>query len=118
MRVLRKGVVVPALPSLLMLGLFYSLAVHMYGGLGGWPTAFGRAGWPALLVAHEYITVYFFSSLIWFGIFIWPVAMLLSLLVPRWRRIAPYFALYALLFLMCWGLMQLAPGPFLDWWID
>ena len=47
-----------------------------------------------------------------------PVAILLCLFVPRWKRFVPYFALYRLLFVVCWGLMQLAPEPFLYWWRD
>src|SRR5260221_12372351 len=115
MSVSRKRVVISTAPSLLMLGLFYSLAAHMYKGLGQWPTGFGRPGWPASLVAHEYMTTYWFTALIWFGIFVWPLLMLLSLLVPRWRQAVPYLAIYGLTFLACWGLMQLAPEGFLYW---
>ncbi len=101
-----------------MLGLFYSLALHMYRSLGGWPTSIGERGFPASLVAHANITMYFFIALIWFGMFALPVAILVCLLRQPWRRFVPYFALYALAFLVCWGLMQLAPEPFLYWWRD
>ena len=37
---------------------------------------------------------------------------------PCWRRFLRYWALYALVFWVCWGLMQLAPEPFLYWWRD
>ncbi|MGI8966942.1 MAG: hypothetical protein ACR2H1_12770 [Limisphaerales bacterium] len=118
MRAPRKAIIVSALPNFIMLGLFYSLAFHMYRTLGGWPTSIGERGFPASLVAHAYITMYFFIALIWFGMFILPVAILVCLLRPRWRPFVPYFALYALVFCICFGLMQLAPEPFLYWWRD
>ena len=101
-----------------MLCLFYSLALHMYRSLGGWPTSIGERGFPASLIAHAYLAMYFFIALIWFGILVLPVAILVSLMSPSWRRFVPYFALYALAFLVCWGLMLLAPEPFLYWWRD
>jgi hypothetical protein len=118
MRASRTGIVASALPSIIMLGLFYTLALHMYRSLGGWPTSIGERGFPASLVAHANITVYFFIALILFGMFVLPVAILVCLLRQPWRRLVPYFALYALAFFVCWGLMQLAPEPFLYWWRD
>jgi hypothetical protein len=118
MRVSRTGIVVSALPSLLMLAVFYSLAFHMYRSLGGWPTSIGERGFPPWLLVHVHVAVYFYVALIWFGMFIWPVAVLLCVLVRRWRGVVPYLALYALLFLGCWGLMQFAPEQFLYWWRD
>jgi hypothetical protein len=101
-----------------MLGLFYSLAFHMHRSLGGWPASIGERGFPSSLVAHANVTVYFFVALICFGVFVWPLATAVCLLVPRWRRVVPYLAVYALLSLCCWGLMQLAPAQFLYWWRD
>jgi hypothetical protein len=118
MRASRIGIVTSALPGFIMLGLFYTLALHMYRSLGGWPTSIGERGFPASLVAHANITMYFFIALIWFGIFILPAAILVCLLRQPWRRFVPYFGLYALAFLVCWGLMQLAPDAFLYWWRD
>src|SRR5882672_1486792 len=118
MRASRTGIVLSAAPNLLMLVLFYSLAVHMYWSLGASPTSLGERGFPPSLVAHGYVTMYFFIALIWFGIFILPIAVVTGLLVRAWRRFVPYLALYALLFSICWGLMQLAPESFLYWWRD
>ncbi|HUF60735.1 MAG TPA: hypothetical protein VMN36_01555 [Verrucomicrobiales bacterium] len=118
MRASRTGIVASAVPSFIMLGLFYTLALHMYWSIGGWPTSIGESGFPASLVAHANITMYFFVALIWFGMFVLPVAIILCLLRQPWRRFVSYFALYALAFLVCWGLMQLAPEPFLYWWRD
>ena len=118
MSVSRTGVIVSALPNLLLLGLFYSLALHMFHSLGRWPSSIGDQGFPASLVAHGNVTMYYFVALIWLGMFVWPLAVLLCLLVPRWRRVVPYLGLYAVLFLGCWALMQLAPEQFLNWWRD
>lgn len=118
MRKPHVGIVLSTLPSLLMLGLFYSLAIHMRQSLGGWPTSIGEDGFPPLLVTHAIITTTYFSILILLGIFVFPVAILVCSLVPSWRRVVRYFALYALLFLVCWGLMQFAPEQFLYWWRD
>jgi hypothetical protein len=118
MRLSRTGLAVSVLPSLLMLGLFYSLAIHMRQSLGAWPSSIGDRGFPASLVAHETVTVYFCIAFVAVSVFVVPIAILVCLFVPRWRRFVPYFALYVLLFGICWGLMQFAPEQFLYWWRD
>jgi hypothetical protein len=118
MKVSRTGLVASALPSLLMLGLFYSLALHMRQSLGAWPSSIGDRGFPASLVVHETVTVYFCIAFVVISVFVVPIAILVCLFVPRWRRLVPYFALYALLFGICWELMHLAPEQFLYWWRD
>jgi hypothetical protein len=90
----------------------------MHQSLGAWPTSIGERGFPPLLAAHETITVDFCIAFILFIVFVLPVAILVCLLVPHWRRLVPYFALNALLFVICWGLMQVAPEQFLYWWRD
>jgi hypothetical protein len=118
MKASRTGVVVSALPGLLALGLFYSLAIHMRRALGGWPTGIGEAGFPPSLVAHANIAAYYIAITLTVSFFTLPVAILTCLLVPRWRRFVRYFALYAFVFLVCMLLTQLAPEPFLYWWRD
>ena len=118
MKASRTGIIVSALPSILMLGLFYSLAVHMRQSLGGWPTSIGERGFPPLLIIHAVISVDFCMALLLLSIYILPVAIVVCLLVRRWRRFVPYLALYAFFFAVCWGVMQLAPTDFLDWWRD
>jgi hypothetical protein len=44
---------VTLLPTLVMLGLFYSLAVHMHQSLDGWPRSIGEDGFPASLLTQE-----------------------------------------------------------------
>ena len=53
----RTRITIAALPGLVMLALFYSLALHMHQSLGGWPTSIGERGFPPALVVHSAITV-------------------------------------------------------------
>jgi len=107
-----------ALPSMLSLGLFYSLALHMHHSLGNWPTSIGERGFPPVLVTHANITVDFFVVLLLSSVFVVPTVMLVCAVTPRWRQLLPYLTLYVALFFGCWGLMQCAPEAFLNWWRD
>jgi hypothetical protein len=118
MKISRKGVVISSLPSVMSLGLFYSLALHMHQTLGTWPASIGEAGFPQLLVIHANFSVYFFMVLVLSSVFIVPAMIAVCLATPRWRHSVPYFVLYVMLFFACWGVMQLAPEPFLNWWRD
>jgi hypothetical protein len=118
MKVSRTGILVSALPSLLMLGLFYSLAIHMRYSLGAWPTSIGTRGFSPFLIIHEQVAWHFCSGLVVASLYTVPIAILVCLLVARWRRFVIFFALYALLHAICWGLILLAPSPFLNWWWD
>ena len=114
----RTGLMVAALPGVAMLALFYSLAIHMYHALGGWPTSIGERGFPPALVIHSSVTVYAFVVLI-LSLVVSPVPILACLLVERWRRFAVYFAVYAAAILLCFVLTQVAaPAQFLYWWRD
>ncbi|EEF59023.1 hypothetical protein [Pedosphaera parvula] len=114
----RIGFTVAVLPALLMLALFYSLAIHMHQSLGAWPTSIGERGFPAPLVTHGYIAVNYFGVLVMGSIFVWPVAFLLCLAIRRWRVCLYYLGVFALTCLVCFGAMLLAPSQFLNWWWD
>ena len=118
MKASRTGIALSALPGLLMVALFYSLAIHMRRSLGAWPMSIGERGFPSPLAAHAAVTGCVFVVLLLCSLYVAPGAIVTCLLVRRWRYLIPYFALFALLFFVCWGLMQLAPAPFLDWWRD
>jgi len=109
---------VALLPALAMLGLFYSLAVHMHQSLGGWPTSIGERGFASSLITHAGIATGYFSILLLVSLFAWPVALLLCAVVRRWRRGIFYLGVYALSCLVCFGAMLLAPSQFLNWWWD
>ena len=118
MKVSRTAIVVSALPSLFMLGIFYSLAIHMRWQLGAWPQSIGDHGFPAVLSTHGHLAWDYCSLLLLGSMIVVPVGILVCLLVARWRGFVRYFALYALVYLVCWGLMLLAPAQFLNWWWD
>ena len=100
-----------------MLALYYSLAIHMHHSLGAWPTSIGERGFPSALVTHSAIAVSFYSVL-FLSMCVWPLLILVCLLVERWRRFAVYFVVYAGFLVVCFILMQIAPGQFLYWWWD
>src|SRR6267142_2252358 len=101
MKVARAGIIVSALPSLLMLGLFYSLAIHMRRSFGAWPASIGERGFPPSLVTHAGVTVDLFVALLLSSTFVAPVAIVVCLVVERWRHCAAYLTVYALLFFVC-----------------
>ncbi len=118
MKTSRAGIIISAMPSLIMLGMFFSLAMHMHSSLGGWPASIGEAGFPPLLLAHVNAAAFCYAA--WFisSIVLVPAAIILCFCVKAWRRFIPYLILYAVLFFICRGCMQFAPEPFLYWWND
>ena len=101
-----------------MLTLFYSLAIHMHQSPGGWPTTIGDRGFPPSLVIHADLQWMYVVALVLVSVFVLPIILLVCLIVPAWRRFVVYLILYALFYGICWGLMFLAPKPFLNWWWD
>jgi hypothetical protein len=113
----RTGIIIAALPGVVMLALFYSLAIHMRQSLGAWPASIGERGFAPGLVTHSTIAANLFMALV-LSVFLLPVPILACLLIERWRRFAVYFAVYAGCLLLCFALMQFAPAQFLYWWRD
>jgi hypothetical protein len=112
------AIIAAALPGLVMLGLFYSLAIHMHRSLGTWPNYIGEKGFSPLLIAHSEITINYFGASFFLALFVWPIFFILCLTVPRWRRLVKYLAVCAFSFFASYSLMMLAPSPFLSWWWD
>ena len=107
-----------ALPSIIMLALFYSLAIHMYRHLGSWPASIGNRGFSPSLNRHAEITGAYLYGLLFLNVFVWPIALVVCLLFRRLRRFVVYLVAYALCNLLCVGLVLLAPSPYLTWWKD
>jgi hypothetical protein len=105
-------------PALLMLALFYSLVLHMWFARGAWPTTVGEVGLPWTLVYHARFTSACFGLMVLLNIYLWPVIFLACFFVRRWFLALWYLSIYALAFLVCFGLIQLAPPLFLRWWWD
>src|SRR6185295_6957138 len=72
----RTGITISALLGVLMLALFYSLALHMHQSLGGWPTSIGERGFSPALVAHSWIAMNVFI-LLFFSLFGLPIPILI-----------------------------------------
>ncbi|HWB01439.1 MAG TPA: hypothetical protein VG796_00350 [Verrucomicrobiales bacterium] len=114
----RTGILLSVLPNIVMLALFYSLALHMYQALGGWPSSIGERGFPFALKVHSAVATRF-SHFLMICFLALPVPMLTCVFVKRWRHCVAYMTVYALVFLLCGLLMQKAsPDPFLVWWVD
>ncbi|MFZ1218076.1 MAG: hypothetical protein WAO00_02230, partial [Chthoniobacterales bacterium] len=111
-------VLIAALPSLVALALYYSLAIHMRWSLGHWPATIGERGFPPRLISHANLEMYYFTALIWFGIFVLPVELVLCLVIPRLRRFAMFLALSVGCFLASCILRICVPPAFVNWWID
>lgn len=118
MKLSRQEILVPALPAIFLLGLFYSFALHMFKSLGGWPGSIGEQGFSPLLAFHAKVTTgYFVVSLL--GTFLAvPIGIVTCCLVPRWKGYTTHFAVSGFLIFVSWFLMGLAPQPYLDWWRD
>jgi hypothetical protein len=109
---------VAILPALLMLALFYSLAIHLHHYLGAWPTSIGDRGFPQALRTHEWIAESYFMILLLFTVFGWPLAYALCAAIRRWRVSLYYLGVYAFSCLVCFGATWFAPSQFWDWWWD
>lgn len=116
-------------PGLLNLALFYSLAIHMYQSLGGWPETIGNEGFPAALDLHDAISSTYFGCLF---LFIWALP-LLSILFAKIESLkcwlAPLVAAgvsAVLSIVLTAGLpflvmplhLHIAPAEFIYWWWD
>ena len=114
----RIGGLVAVLPNLLMLALFYSLAAHMWLRLGAWPSPAGQWEEIAFQKAHARVaTDYWAIQLVLSGTIL-PVALLVCMMVRRWRGAVAYLGIYAVAYVISWGFFLLAPSGFLVWWWD
>lgn len=106
------------IPAILLVGAWYTLAIHMYLSLGGWPANIGNAGFSSALNLHVEIAQHCFwlPSLILFVT--WPIAVVVFAVVRRWRAGIHYLGIVAIVWALAFGLTQLGPDGFLYWWWD
>ena len=111
-------VAVSMIPAIILAGSFYTLAIHMYLSLGGWPANIGNAGFSSALNLHVEIAqhCFWFPSLILFVT--WPIAVVVFAVVRRWQAGVHYLGIVAIAWALGFGLTQLGPDGFLDWWWD
>jgi hypothetical protein len=117
MKLSRAGFAAAALPGAVLLLLFYTLALHMYWQLGGWPRAIGMNGFPVSLQVHCALSQIYFVALFYTLIFLLPGFAFIFLMTRIWRGLM-YLALLVVFCVATYGLMQLAPAGFLRWWLD
>jgi hypothetical protein len=106
-----------ALPGLLLLVTFFSLAVHMHSRLGGWPDFYGTDGLPLELVTHSSVSEWVFSIVLLLALCM-PLVLALFAIVPQLRTGMIYPASCAATSWLCLFMTALAPAGFQRWWWD
>lgn len=101
-----------------MVATFYSLALHMYKTLGGWPETIGTKEFPPELLSHADFAGQLFTLLFLAGVLVWPVAFILCAVIKKWRGGLYYTGIFALSCSVSFATMQLAPAEFVYWWWD
>ena len=111
-------VVFSMIPAIVLVGTFYTLAIHMYLSLGGWPGNIGNAGFSLALNLHVEIAqnCFWLPSLVLFVT--WPIAVVVFAVVRRWQAGIHYLGIVAISWTLGFGLTQIGPDGFLDWWWD
>ena len=106
------------MPGVIMVGSFYTLAIHMYASLGGWPTTLGESGLSQSLVMHADWTLWYFEAMILTVLFAWPIALVVCIFFSQLRRFIAPLSLFGVSFALCFILMLLGPAGFQNWWWD
>jgi hypothetical protein len=118
MKPINNNLFLSTIPGLLMIGLFYSLALHLFHSQGQWPESIGTQGFPPLLVAHAKLATTYFLILYIATIYTSPGLFIMLFLVKSLRAYLPYLMIHIATFALCYGCMLLAPPAFLTWWWD
>ncbi|MGJ8697730.1 MAG: hypothetical protein ACSHYF_15535 [Verrucomicrobiaceae bacterium] len=111
----RRTLVLASLPGLLQLGLFYSLAVHMYVSLGDWPESIGTEGFSGGLIFHAELSGLYFSGLLFGCTFVWPILLMACLGIERLRRHVPGVTIFAVACYFSFMGVLVGPEGFLSW---
>ena len=115
---IKTSIAISLVPWFLALGLYYSLAIHMYQSLGGWPERIGTEGFSPALLIHDKIHGFYIGYLLFFTIFVVPVIFLVCLFVPRWQSLVIYPSWQILGMLIFFLQMFFAPDGYTNWWWD
>lgn len=106
-----------AMPGLLALAAFFSLAVHMRSRLRGWPDSCGTHKLPQELVVHFEIAAWLFS-VVFVTLCCMPLVLALFAAVPQLRSRIIYPACFSVANWLCFFTTFLAPDAFQNWWWD
>jgi len=114
----KRALGLASLPGLLLLCLFYSLALNMYSSLGDWPVSIGNEGFSDQLVRHAELTGLYFALLLYVCTFVWPILFIICLGSQRLRRYVPVATTFAIACYLAFVGILVAPHGFLNWWLD
>jgi len=106
------------LPYTLAVILFYSVAIHMYNALGGWPESIGTRGFPETLIFHIKMHNLYLSYLLGCTVFLIPIIILICFFVERWRFFIKYLSIQIIGLIVFFLQMFLAPHEYVYWFWD
>lgn len=113
----RAGLLATLVYPVLGLVLWFSLAAHLRLGLAKWPESIGVDPGTALFRLHASTTM----LIVTIGAFATMAATALAAIlvaIPRTRTLSFYPFIFAAGCLIAFGVMQLAPRPFIMWFRD
>ena len=111
----KRTFIIAVMPWSLGLGLFWSLAIHLYMSLGGWPEMRGTRGFSSVLLLHANIHYNYLMFLSLLTLFVCPVMFLLCLLIKRLKKLIIYPSIQILGGLLFLLQMLFAPDGYTDW---
>ena len=112
------GLAISLAPNIIFIILLFSLMIHMYTTLGGWPETIARIGFTKSLNFHADITFLSFYLIFMATIFVIPVLCLIFLFNDRLRRVNFYLGIHSFCFFIACAVLLLCPQGFLIWWWD
>jgi hypothetical protein len=114
-RLTLRGFFWATLPSVLGVAFFYALVLQVRFSQGGWPEFGAQLTGVSSLLGH---VVWAFIALSIGAAYAVPALCLIGLVHPRTRPWSVYGLAFGAALFLAWGLAALAPGPFLNWFLD
>ena len=111
----KQTFIIAVMPWSLALGLFWSLAIHLYLSHGGWPEMRGTRSFSSALVLHANIQYNYLMLLSLLTLFVCPVMFLLCLFIKRLKKLIIYPSLQILGGILFFFQMLLAPDGYTAW---
>ena len=114
-----KTIRLALLPSLVVLLVYYSLALHMWLAFGVWPSGIGEQGFPRALMLHAKALEILVAAYALLAMFAAIPALLTCTFIWRWRKFILPMVVFSLGFFVCMLIMwNVAPAGFLYWFRD
>ena len=111
----KQTFIIAVMPWSLALGLFWSLAIHLYLSHGGWPEMRGTRSFSSALVLHSNIQYNYLMLLSLLTLFVCPVMFMLFLFIKRLKKLIIYPSLQILGGILFIFQMLLAPDGYTAW---